>query len=148
MARPSAPARLAGVLPALPLLAGAALLVAAEPVRLRELRVAGRVVSTQSAGAHHGWALALLAVAMVALSAVAVLRETPLPALGALALALVALWVVLGIDRPALDDTTLVAGRLARAHGGPAFRIELVGAVLAVLGALGVTLATAGARRG
>jgi hypothetical protein len=134
------------------LIVGATLLIAAEPLELRELRTGSGVVagSRVSAGAHHGYALALLGAALLVLGAVAVLRRSAAAAGAALVVALCAAFVVAAVDRPALDDTGLVGSSraLARAHAGPAWRVELVGVVLALAGAggaLALALAPPGA---
>jgi hypothetical protein len=138
------PAR--SVLALLGLVAGAALLIVAEPLVLRELRTGSSVIagSRVSAGAHHGYALAVLGVALLVLGSVALRRRSVAAASAALVVALCAAFVVAAVDRPALDDTGLVGSRraLARAHAGPAWRIEVAGAVLALAGA-GAALALA-----
>lgn len=134
------------VLPLLPLLGAAVLLVVAEPLTLRSARVGGRTVQSVSAGAHHGYALAILAVALVAFGVLA-LRGSRAAGLGAIVVAALSLWIVLGVDRPALDDAGLIGGRFARATTGPAWRFELVGAILALVGAAAVALSAGGQRR-
>jgi hypothetical protein len=138
---------LARALPAAPMLAGAALLAAAEPTTLRSVRVGGRTVETLSAGAHHGWALALVALALAVLAALVTARGSRPAAAAAVLVAAIALWIVLGIDRPALHESGLVGGRLASAQTGPAWRLELVGAIVAMVGAIGVFAASAVAER-
>jgi hypothetical protein len=133
-----------GSLALLGLLVAAGLLIAAEPMTLRELRAGAAVVprSAVTAGAHHGYALLVLGVALLVLGVVGVVRRSVPAAAAALVVALCAAFLVAAIDGPALDDTGLVGpGReLARAHAGPAWRIEVAGAVLALAGA-GGTLA-------
>jgi hypothetical protein len=123
------------------LVAGAALLIAAEPLVLRDLRTGSAVVpgSRVTAGSHHGYALAVLCVALLAFGWLAVVRGSAVGAAAGLAVALCAAFVVAAVDHPALDDTGLVgSGReLARAHAGPAWRVEVAGAVLALAGAGG-----------
>jgi hypothetical protein len=143
--RPAVSAAVGRALPLLPIVAGAALLIAAEGLTLREVRAldvvppGGRV----TAGAHHGYALGLLGLAMLPLGFGAVLRGARPAAVALLVLAAIAAWVVFGIDGPALDDTGLI-GRtydLARAHPGPAWRVERLGAALALAGAAWALLA-------
>jgi hypothetical protein len=139
--------RNAEALPLAPLVAGAALLVAAEPMTLRTVRVGGRDVDSVTAGAHHGWALAVVAVALAALGLLAAARSSRPAAIAAVVLSGIALWIVLGVDRPALDDAGLVGGRLGHAVAGPGWRFELVGAIVAPVGALAVALSGVGERR-
>jgi hypothetical protein len=128
------------------LVAGAALLIVAEPLVLRDLRAGSSVIagSPVSAGAHHGYALAVLGAALLVLGPVALLRRSLAAAGAALVVALCAAFVVAAIDRPALDDTGLVGSKrtLVRAHAGPAWRIEVAGAVLALAGAGGALALT------
>jgi hypothetical protein len=149
VARSAAPARrraaLARVLPLVPLAAGAVLLAVAEPLRLRSVEANGRTVGTVTAGAHNGWALLVVAVALAVLVALIFARGSFAAAVASTVLAAVALAIVLLVDRPALDDTGLVGGRLGSAVAGPAFRVELVGAVLALVGAIAAV--AAGERR-
>jgi hypothetical protein len=123
----------------LPLLAGAAALIAAEPLRLRLLRAGGTVVagSGETAGAHHGYALAVLGVALAGLGSLAVLRASRAAAVGALAVAAIAAWIVLGVDHPALRDSGLAgpSGELAHADAGPAWDVEVAGVVVSLIGA-------------
>jgi hypothetical protein len=144
------PAR--GGLALLGLLVAAGLLIAAEPMTLRDLRAGAAVVpgSAVTAGAHHGYALLVLGVALLALGVLGVVRRSVPAAAAALVVALCAAFVVAAIDRPALDDTGLVGARrvLARAHAGPAWRVEVAGAVLALAsagGALALAVAPEGA---
>jgi hypothetical protein len=133
------PAR--GALALLGLLVAAGLLIAAEPMTLRNLRAGDAVVpgSAVTAGAHHGYALLVLGVALLALGILGVVRRSVPAAAAALVVALCAAFVVAAIDRPALDDTGLVGARrvLARAHAEPAWRVEVAGAVLALASAGG-----------
>jgi hypothetical protein len=143
--RREAPAR---ALALAPLLAGAALLVAAEPMTLRSVHVGGRVIDAVTAGAHHGWALAVVGAALAVLGVIGALVGSRAAGISALVLSAIALWIVLVVDRPALDDAGLVGGRLGRASAGSAWRVELVGAIVAVVGAIGVVVVSAvGERR-
>ncbi len=89
------------------LLVAAGLLIAAEPMTLREMRAGASVVpgSAVTAGAHHGYALLVLGVALLVLGGVGVVRRSVPAAAAALVVALCAAFVVAAIDRPALDDT-------------------------------------------
>lgn len=136
-----------GVLPLLPLLGAAVVLVVAEPLTLRSARLGGRTVDSVTAGAHHGYALAVLAVALVVLGVLAALRGSVPAGVGAVVVAAIALWIVLGIDRPALDDAGLVDGRLVRSSAGPAFKLELAGALVALIAAIVLLVSAAAERR-
>ena len=121
-------------------LAGIALIVA-EFLTFREI-VAVTVVpegGRTTGGAHHGYALVLVGLVSLPMSYGAVLggsrpAAVAVAALGALALAIVAIF-----DVPSLDDTGLI-GRtydLAEARPGPGFWVEVAaGAVLLVGGLL------------
>jgi hypothetical protein len=123
------------------LVLAALLLLVAELLTLREI-VAVTVVppgGRTSGGAHHGYALAVIAVASLPMSYGAVTGRSRPAALAVTALGAVALAIVLVIDLPALNEAGLI-GRtydLAKAHPGPGFWVELAGALgLLVGGAL------------
>ena len=134
-------------------LAGAALLVAAEFSTLYEVRVGDSVApgASSSAGAHHGYALLVVAAAAV-LMAVGAVRGGSRPAAVALAvLGIAALGVALLADLPVTDDTGLYgeAYAAARAEAGPAVTLELLGGAAIVAGAaLILGTASRGGRRG
>ena len=120
-------------------LVGAALLVAADLSTLYTVRVGDSVApgASSSAGAHHGYALALVAAAAV-LMALGAVRGGSRPAAVALAvLGLAALGVALLADRPVTDDTGLYgeAYAAARAEAGPALGLALAGGAAIVAGA-------------
>jgi hypothetical protein len=78
----------------------------------------------------------------------AVVRGARPAAFALLLLTVIALWIVLGVDRPSLDETGLI-GRtydLAEARPGPGFYVESVGVALAAVGAV-ATLVLRGAGR-
>jgi hypothetical protein len=119
--------------------AGAALLLVAEFLTLREIRTVAVVPpgGTVTGGAHHAYALALVALVMLAMAYGAARGARP-AAVALLVLALVAAFVVVAIDRPTLDDTGLI-GRtydLAEARPGPGFYVASLGAALALVGAV------------
>jgi hypothetical protein len=124
-----------------PLLAGAALLIVSEFLVLREIRAVTAVPpgGITRGGEHHGYALLVVGVVLVPMAWGAVVGGSRPAAFACLALALVALAIIVAIDRPALDDTGLI-GRtydLAEASPKAAFWAESIGAALALLGAIG-----------
>jgi hypothetical protein len=127
-------------LPLLPLAAGASLLVVAEFLTLREIRTLTVVPDggTSTGGSHHLYALALIGLALLPMAFGAVVGRARPAAVACLVLGLAAVFVVLAIDRPALDDTGLI-GRtyeLAEARPGAGFYVESLGAALALVGAV------------
>ena len=137
------------VLPILPL-AGAGLLVAAEFATLYEVHVGDSVApgAGSSAGAHHGYALLVIALAVVLVTAGAVLGRSRPAAIALALLGIAALGVALLADRPVTDDTGLYgeAYDAARAVTGPALRLELLGGA-AILAGAALLLAWPGATR-
>ena len=126
--------------PLAPLVAGALLLIAAEFLTVREIRAVTVVPpgGTQTGGGMHGYALALVGLAMLPLSFGAVLRGARPAGVALLVLALLACGIVFFADRPALDDTGGIGTLydLAEAHPGTGFYVECVGAALALVGAI------------
>lgn len=132
--------------PLVPLAAGALLLIVAEFLTVREITAVTVVPpgGTETGGGLHGYALAIVGVALLAMSWGAVIGRARPAAVALLVLALIACWIVLFVDRPALDDTGIV-GRtydLAEADPGPGFYVECAGAALALVGAVWALLAT------
>jgi hypothetical protein len=124
-----------------PLVAGAVLLIVGEFLTVREIRAVTAVPEggTMSGGSHHGYALAVIGLALLPMSYGAVIGGSRPAAVAALVLAVAATFVVLVIDLPALDETGLI-GRtyeLAEARAGPGFYLESLGAALALVGAIG-----------
>jgi hypothetical protein len=115
------------------LVLAALLLILAEFLTLREI-VAVTVVppgGRTSGGSHHGYALAVIAVASLPMSYGAVVGGSRPAALAVTVLGAVALAIVLIIDLPSLNEAGLI-GRtydLAKAHPAAGFWVELVGAV-------------------
>jgi hypothetical protein len=134
------PRRLAVVLLA-PLLLGAALLIVAEFLPLYEIRAVTAVPAGghKSTGAHHGYALLVVGVALLPMAWGAVRGGSRPAAFAALALALIALFVALAIDLPDLNETGLIGRTYDQAEARPrvGFLIETLGATLALLGAVG-----------
>jgi hypothetical protein len=126
--------------PLVALVAGALLLLVAEFVTVREIRAVTVVPpgGTETGGALHGYALGVIAVAILPLSFGAVVRGARPAAVALVVLALAACGVVLLADRPALDDTGAIGTlyELAEAHPGTGFYLESAGAALALIGAV------------
>jgi hypothetical protein len=136
-------------MPLVSIAAGATLLIVAEFLPLREIRTVTVVPEggTTATGSHHLYALALIGVALGPMGFGAAVRGARPAAVACIVLSLAAAFVVLAVDRPALDDTGLI-GRtydLARAHPAAGFYVESVGAALALVGAV-AALVAGGAR--
>jgi len=118
------------------LVLAAAGLIAAEFLTFAEVRVITAVPpgGTRTGGAHHGYALAVIGVAMLPLAVGAVRGRSRPAAIGLVVLACAALVVVLGVDWPATDDSGALADvyELARAHAREGFYVELVAACVAL----------------
>ena len=119
--------------PLVGLVAAALALIVAEFLTFREIVAATAVPpgGRTTAGAHHGYALAVVAVASLPMSYGAVVGGSRPAAVAVTALGAVALAIVLIIDLPSLDDAGLI-GRtydLAEANPAAGFWLELVGAL-------------------
>jgi hypothetical protein len=127
--------------PLVPLVAGALLLIVGEFLTAREI-VAVTVIppgGTESGGALHGYALGVIGAAILIMSFGAVVRGARPAAVALLVLSLAACAIVVFVDRPVLDDTGLI-GRtydLAEARPAAGFYLQSLGAVLALIGAVG-----------
>ena len=126
--------------PPIALVVGALLLMLGELMTVREIRVLTVVPpeGTATGGSHHGFALAIIGLAMLPMTYGATVRGARPAAIALVVLALVAWAVILLVDRPLLDDTGLI-GRtyeLAEARPGPGFYVSSVGAALALVGAV------------
>jgi hypothetical protein len=126
-------------------LAGAGLLVAAELSTLYDVRVVTAVPAgaTYSAGAHHGYALAAIAVGIVVMAFGAALGGSRPAAVAVLVLAAAALAIALAVDLPATDETGLI-GRTydaARAEPRAGLQLELAGGCVALVGGALLVLA-------
>ena len=132
-------------------IAGAGALILAEFLVLREIRAVTAVPAggITRGGAHHGYALAVVGVAMVPMAWGAVRGGSRPAAVALFVLAIVAAGIVLAVDLPALDATGLI-GRtyaLAEGHPGAGFWLECAGAALALVAAAVVLLRERAARR-
>jgi hypothetical protein len=134
---------------ALPL-GGAGLLLAAEFSTLYDVRVVTAVPDggSFSAGGHHGYALAVIAVGIVVMSFGAVLGGSRPAAVGVLVLALGALAIAVVVDLPDVDETGLIGRTYDAAVAEPraGLWLEIAGGCLALVGAA-VVLVVRPARR-
>ena len=126
-------------------LAGAGLLVAAELSTLYEVRVGTAVPEggSFSGGRHHGYALAMIATGIVAMTVAGVLLGSRPAALAVLVLALSALAIALLIDLPDVHETGLLgrAYEAARAEPRAGLYLELGGGCTALIGGALILLA-------
>ncbi len=122
---------------------GALLLLVAEFTDLYVIRSRGDTVAAGTAGAHHGYALLVIALAALALTGLATRAAAPrVIGLALLVLGLAALFVVIAIDLPDLGEEG-VYGTItdpATSKAGIGFFLESAGAVLVTL-AGGLTVA-------
>jgi hypothetical protein len=137
--------------PLVVLVAAALLLVVSDFLTLREIKAVTAVPpgGETAGGAHHGYALVLIGVAMLPMAVGATLGGSRPAAVAGLALALAAAGIVLLVDLPALDETGLI-GRtydLAKAHPKAGFYVECAGTALALAGGLAVLRMRPAARR-
>ena len=134
-----APLRRYGLL-VLPLVA-CLLLAIAEFTRLYEVRAITVVLDSSTGGAHHGYALLVIALVAAAMSFGAVVGGSRPAAFALVVLAAVALLVVLAIDLPDVDRTGL-SRDYERAEASPktGFYLETAGAVLLLLGAVSIVV--------
>jgi hypothetical protein len=134
------PSRLTRLL-LVPSVLGAVMLIVAEFLPLYEIRVITAVPNggQQGTGAHHGYALVVIGLAMLPMAWGAVIGGSRPAAVALLALALIALFVVLAIDLPDLNETGLIGRTYDEAQARPriGFLVESLGATLALLGAVG-----------
>jgi hypothetical protein len=125
--------------------AGAGLLVAAEFSTLYEVRVVTAVPEggSFSAGGHHGYALALIAVAIVVMAVGAVIGGSRPAAVAMLVLALGALAIAVLVDLPDTDQTGLIGRTYDAAVAEPraGLYLEIAGGCVALVGAAVVLVA-------
>jgi len=120
--------------PLVALVAAALALIVAEFLTLREIMAVTVVPAggRTSGGAHHGYALAVVGVAVLPMAAGAVLGGSRPAAAALVVLGVLALGIALVIDLPSLNETGVI-GRtydLAEASPGPGFWLELAGAIV------------------
>jgi hypothetical protein len=134
-----------------PLVAGAVLLIVGEFRTAREIRTLTVVPSggTDSGGALHGYALGIIGAAILVMGYGAVVRRARPAAVAVLALSLAACVILVFVDRPVLDDTGLIGQTydLAEARPAAGFYLQSIGAVLALIGAVGAMSLTGVSRR-
>jgi hypothetical protein len=119
-------------------LIGAVLLVVAEFSDLYEVRAITAVVpdGTQTAGAHHGYALLVVAVVAVLMALGAVRGGSRPAAVALVVLGVIALAITLAIDLPDVDEAGLVKRETyeaAEASPQAGFYLETLGAVFILL---------------
>jgi hypothetical protein len=123
------------------MLLGAVLLIVAEFLPLYEIRVVTAVPrgGHHSVGAHHGYALLVVGLALIPMAWGAARGGSRPAAIACLVLALIALFVALVIDLPDLNETGLIGRAYDQAEARPrvGFFVETLGATLALLGAIG-----------
>jgi hypothetical protein len=121
--------------------AGAVLLVVAEFLPLYEIRTITAVPEggRTSAGAHHGYALLIVGLAMLPMAVGAVRGGSRPAAIALVVLSLIAVFIALAIDLPDLNETGLIGRTYDQAEARPrvGFFVETLGATLALLGAIG-----------
>jgi hypothetical protein len=126
-------------------LVGAGLLLAAEFATLYDVRVVTTIPQggTFAAGPHHGYALGLVAVVMVAMTVGAVLGGSRPAAVALLVLATVALAIALAVDLPDVHETGLIGKTYAGARAEPraGLYLEIAGGCAALVGAALVLVA-------
>jgi hypothetical protein len=118
---------------------GAGLLIAAEFSTLYDVRVVTAVPEggSFSAGGHHGYALAVIAVAIVVMAVGAVIGGSRPAAVAVLALALGALAIAVLVDLPDTDQTGLIGRTYDAAVAEPraGLYLEIAGGCCALVGA-------------
>jgi hypothetical protein len=136
-------ASFAGALAYLPLvaiLAGAAGLIVAEFLTLREIKAITAVPrgGTVTGGAHHHYALAVIGVALLPMGFGAVVRSARPAAIACLVLGLAAAAIVLGVDYPHINDPGIFAETydLAQARPVVGFYVESLATALVLVGAV------------
>lgn len=139
-ALPRPPAAVARWWPLALVVVSALALMVAELLTLRYIKAVTAVPAggITKAGAHHGYALAVVAVAALPMAFGAARGGSRPAAAAVIALGVLALLIVLVVDLPSLDDTGLI-GRtydLAKAHAGTGFWLELAGAIGLMCGGL------------
>jgi hypothetical protein len=131
-------------------LAGAGLLVAAELSTLYDVRVVTAVPEggSFSTGGHHGYALAVIAVAIVIMAVGAVMGGSRPAAVALLLLSLAALAIAVFVDLPDVHQTGLIGRTYDAAEAEPraGLYLEIAGGCVALVGAA-LILVTRPARR-
>jgi hypothetical protein len=130
---------------------GAALLVAAEFSTLYDVRVVTAVPEggSFSTGGHHGYALLVIAVAIVVMAFGAVMGGSRPAAVALLLLSLAALAIAVFVDLPDVDQTGLIGRTYDAAVAEPraGLYLEIAGGCVALVGAAVVLLVRPARRR-
>src|SRR4051794_41382102 len=117
------------------------MLTVPESCPLYETRVTTAVPNggQHGTGAHHGYALLVIGLAMLPMAWGAVIGGSRPAAYALLVLAVIALFVVLALDLPDLNETGLIGRTYDEAQARPqvGFLVESLGATLALMGAVG-----------
>lgn len=123
---------------------GALLLAAAELSTLYEVRAITAVVpgGSQTAGAHHGYALLVVALVSLPMAWGAAIGGSRPATIAMIALGIVALFVCLAIDLPDVGDEGLLAETYEQAKATPqeGFYLETLGSVVLLLSGIGMLL--------
>ena len=119
-------------------LVGCALLLVAEFSTLYEIKVITVVKDSQTGGEHHGYALAIVAVAAAAMAFGALVGRSRPAAIALVVLALAALVIALVVDLPDVDEVGLIGELYEQAASSPktGFYLETLGAALLLLAAV------------
>jgi hypothetical protein len=114
------------------------LLAVAEFTHLYSIRIITVTKATGTVGAHHGYALLVIALAGAAMAVGAARGGSRPAAVALLVLAIAALVIALAVDLPAVDETGVYGERYeqARAQAEIGFKLETAGAVLLLLSAV------------
>jgi hypothetical protein len=117
--------------------AGVVLLVVAEFSTLYAIQVITVQKESTTGGGNHGYALLVIAVAAAFMAYGGLVRQARPAQIGLLVLAVAALFVVLAIDLPDVDEEGFIGEAFERAEASPktGFYLESLGAVLLLLSA-------------
>ena len=129
-------------LPLVLALAGCVLLVIAEFSHLYEIHVITVTVKVGKVGAHHGYALLIIAIVAALMAFAAVLGGSRPAAWALFVLAVAALVIALAVDLPVVNDTGLYGRNYeqAKAQAGNGFFLETLGAVVLLIAAVSILL--------
>ena len=116
-------------------IAACALLVIAEFSTLYEIKVITVVKETETAGDHHGYALAIIGAAAVLMAWGATVGSSRAAAVALLVLAIAALAVVFAVDFPDVDEEGFIGVAFEQAKATPksGFYLESLGATALLL---------------
>lgn len=128
--------------------AGCVLLVVAEFSTLYEIRVITVIKESSTGGAHHAYALLVIALGAAFMAYGGIVRGARPAQVGLLVMALAALFVVFAIDYPDVDEEGFIGEAFERAEASPqtGFYLESLGAVLLLLSAAAALVFGSGRR--